>query len=142
MIANLRFISFSNDRLPLDPVLLTISELLPKVTEIAGSGSKHASSRRVLEYLKSITLEGVLPPPPTLNPRRFQVYSHDCCHFVEFTSCFTVVRCLPRMAKFSHMGGALCARIKHLGGMEWNKRETVWCTTYTFSTRRWRGGTE
>ncbi|KAF8328817.1 high-temperature-induced dauer-formation protein-domain-containing protein [Cantharellus anzutake] len=58
--------------LPLDPILLTISELLPRITEIAGSGSRHASSRRVLDYLKSVTLEGILPPAPSLNPRRFQ----------------------------------------------------------------------
>jgi len=63
--------SFSRS-LPLDPVLLTISELLPKVQELQPSTTP-GPSRNVISFLKSATLVDVLPPHPAHNPRRFQV---------------------------------------------------------------------
>jgi hypothetical protein len=59
--------------LPLDPVLLTISELLPKVQELQLSINRPTTSPAVVEFLQSVTLQHVLPPAPPLNARRFQV---------------------------------------------------------------------
>lgn len=58
--------------LPLDPVMLTISELLPKVHSIQ---AKHSRSNiaPVLDFLRAVTLADVLPPAPPITPRRFQV---------------------------------------------------------------------
>jgi len=58
--------------LPLDPILLTIAELLPKVTDLQKPGTRPATSSAVLEFLRSATLRHVLPPAPPVNPRRFQ----------------------------------------------------------------------
>ncbi|WVQ99152.1 hypothetical protein IAU59_006284 [Kwoniella sp. CBS 9459] len=56
--------------LPLDPVLVAISELLPKIQEtqnhIIG-----APSSKVFNILKGVSLSEVLPPAPPIVPRRF-----------------------------------------------------------------------
>ncbi|KIK59645.1 hypothetical protein GYMLUDRAFT_44080 [Collybiopsis luxurians FD-317 M1] len=56
--------------LPLDTVMLMISELLPKVQEMQGS-QKANSASTILDFLGSVTLADVLPQPPPLSPRRF-----------------------------------------------------------------------
>lgn len=61
-------------RLPLDPVLLAISELLPKVQELQPATTP-GPSRNVINYLRSATLVDVLPPHPAHNPRHFHVSS-------------------------------------------------------------------
>ncbi|ODN80001.1 hypothetical protein L202_03866 [Cryptococcus amylolentus CBS 6039] len=57
--------------LPLDPVLVAISELLPKIQEtqqpMVGS-----PSGKVFGILKGVELGDVLPPAPPIVPRRFQ----------------------------------------------------------------------
>ncbi|WVQ77248.1 hypothetical protein IAR50_006931 [Cryptococcus sp. DSM 104548] len=57
--------------LPLDPVLVAISELLPKIQEtqqpLVGS-----PSGKVFGILKGVELGDVLPPAPPIVPRRFQ----------------------------------------------------------------------
>ncbi|KAJ4488228.1 high-temperature-induced dauer-formation protein-domain-containing protein [Lentinula aciculospora] len=56
--------------LPLDTVMLMISELLPKVQEMQSS-HKASSASTILDFLGSVTLADVLPPAPPLSPRRF-----------------------------------------------------------------------
>ncbi|KAF9066874.1 high-temperature-induced dauer-formation protein-domain-containing protein [Rhodocollybia butyracea] len=56
--------------LPLDTVMLMMSELLPKVQEMQTS-QKASSASTILDFLGSVTLTDVLPPAPPLSPRRF-----------------------------------------------------------------------
>ncbi|KAF9009367.1 high-temperature-induced dauer-formation protein-domain-containing protein [Cyathus striatus] len=56
--------------LPLDPVMLVISELLPKVQEIQSSRKANSTSA-VMDFLSTATLSHVLPTTPPLNPRKF-----------------------------------------------------------------------
>jgi hypothetical protein len=60
-------------RLPLDSVMLLISELLPKIQELQASRQKANSSPAIMDFLGSVTLKHVLPPVPALTPRRFLV---------------------------------------------------------------------
>lgn len=57
--------------LPLDPVLVAISELLPKIQETQPLVG--APSEKVFNILKDVELGDVLPPAPPVMPRRFQV---------------------------------------------------------------------
>lgn len=57
--------------LPLDPVLVAISELLPKIQETQPLVG--APSEKVFNILKDVELGDVLPPAPPIMPRRFQV---------------------------------------------------------------------
>lgn len=56
--------------LPLDPVLVAISELLPKIQETQPLIG--APSEKVFNILKDVELGDVLPPAPPVMPRRFQ----------------------------------------------------------------------
>ncbi|GFZ44221.1 hypothetical protein JCM24511_01943 [Saitozyma sp. JCM 24511] len=56
--------------LPLDPVLVAISELLPKIQESQPRAG--APSQKVFNILKGASLVDVLPPAPPIMPRRFQ----------------------------------------------------------------------
>ncbi|KAI9463392.1 high-temperature-induced dauer-formation protein-domain-containing protein [Russula earlei] len=56
--------------LPLDPVMIVISELMPKLQEIQSSHKLNPTGA-ILDYLGHISLKHVLPNPPPLNPRRF-----------------------------------------------------------------------
>ncbi|ORY21894.1 high-temperature-induced dauer-formation protein-domain-containing protein [Naematelia encephala] len=56
--------------LPLDPVLVAISELLPKIQDTTPRGG--APSSKVFNVLKGASLVDVLPPPQPVLPRRFQ----------------------------------------------------------------------
>lgn len=57
-------------RLPLDPVLVAISELLPKIQDTQRPSG--APSSKVFNLLKEISLSEVLPPALPIQPRRFQ----------------------------------------------------------------------
>ncbi|KAK4683945.1 hypothetical protein P7C73_g6263, partial [Tremellales sp. Uapishka_1] len=57
--------------LPLDPVLVAISELLPKIQDSQPPRAGGPSSK-VLNLLKGASLEDVLPPAQPIMPRRFQ----------------------------------------------------------------------
>ena len=57
--------------LPLDPVLVAISELLPKIQD--SQTRVGAPSSKVFNLLKGASLVEVLPPPQPIMPRRFQV---------------------------------------------------------------------
>ncbi|KAK0503006.1 high-temperature-induced dauer-formation protein-domain-containing protein [Armillaria luteobubalina] len=65
------WVSSWQEGLPLDPVMLVISELLPKVQELQASRQKANSTSSVLGFLGSVTLKDVLPPVPPLTPRKF-----------------------------------------------------------------------
>jgi len=56
--------------LPLDPVMLIISELMPKLQDLQAS-HKPNSTPAILDYLGHISLKQILPNSPPLNPRRF-----------------------------------------------------------------------
>ncbi|KAF8212473.1 high-temperature-induced dauer-formation protein-domain-containing protein [Mycena galopus ATCC 62051] len=57
--------------LPLDSVMLLISELLPKVQDMQASRHRATSTSAIVEFLGTATLQHVLPPAPPLAPRRF-----------------------------------------------------------------------
>ncbi|KIY51124.1 hypothetical protein FISHEDRAFT_38523 [Fistulina hepatica ATCC 64428] len=56
--------------LPLDTVMLVITELLPKVQEMQAPGKAHRSAV-ILDFLASVTLQDVLPSPGPIIPRTF-----------------------------------------------------------------------
>ncbi|TFK55288.1 hypothetical protein OE88DRAFT_1675005 [Heliocybe sulcata] len=57
--------------LPLDPIMLTISELFPKVQDIQNGRHKSNSTTAIVDFLSNVTLKDTLPPPPPVTPRRF-----------------------------------------------------------------------
>jgi len=57
--------------LPLDSVMLVISELLPKVQELQASRYKSNLTSAIMDFLGSATLKHILPPMTALTPRRF-----------------------------------------------------------------------
>lgn len=59
--------------LPIDPILILISECLPKVSSL----SSLSTSTAVLSYLKGVTLVGLLPPSPPVKARRFGESMHS-----------------------------------------------------------------
>lgn len=59
--------------LPLDTMLLLISELLPKVHELQANARQPSNAAPILEYLRAANLKDVLPAPPLIAQRRFQV---------------------------------------------------------------------
>lgn len=60
-------------RLPLDIIMLVISELLPKVQELQTSLNPTNVNGAVVDLIRSTNLAHVLPKPPPLAPRRFIV---------------------------------------------------------------------
>ena len=79
MFKQLPFHSFDRCelRLPLDPVMLVISELLPKVHDLQASLNKANTTPAIIDFLASANLSHVLPHPPSIIPRRFVVSSGD-----------------------------------------------------------------
>ncbi|KAI6111519.1 high-temperature-induced dauer-formation protein-domain-containing protein [Pisolithus croceorrhizus] len=59
------------DSLPLDTVMLVISELLPKIQSSQVGGQKAPTTGEVIDFLRTVSLVGVLPPVPPLHPRKF-----------------------------------------------------------------------
>ncbi|KAJ7109144.1 high-temperature-induced dauer-formation protein-domain-containing protein [Mycena epipterygia] len=57
--------------LPLDSVMLLVSELLPKVQEMQASRHRTTSTSAIVDFLATVNLQHVLPPAPPLTPRRF-----------------------------------------------------------------------
>lgn len=62
--------------LPLDPVMLTITELLPKIQEIQKTRQKVTSTSTIMDFLGSVNLEHVVPQTPPISPRKFLVSSN------------------------------------------------------------------
>ncbi|THU95339.1 hypothetical protein K435DRAFT_755788 [Dendrothele bispora CBS 962.96] len=56
--------------LPLDTVMLAISELLPKIQRMQASHKTNSASA-IFDFLSEVDLKEVLPPTPPLNPRKF-----------------------------------------------------------------------
>ncbi|KAG6829848.1 hypothetical protein H0H92_003291 [Tricholoma furcatifolium] len=57
--------------LPLDPVMLLISELLPEVQELQATRHKANSTSIIVEHLSHVSMKHALPDVPTPLPRRF-----------------------------------------------------------------------
>ncbi|KAG6909456.1 hypothetical protein DXG01_000441 [Tephrocybe rancida] len=57
--------------LPLDPVMLLISELLPQVQELQATRHKANATSVIVEFLSKVSLKHVLPEAPAPLPRRF-----------------------------------------------------------------------
>ncbi|KAF9228020.1 hypothetical protein BS17DRAFT_747084 [Gyrodon lividus] len=57
--------------LPLDTVMLVISELLPKIQNLQAGRQKATTAGAITDFLQSVTLVDVLPPAPPLYPRKF-----------------------------------------------------------------------
>jgi len=57
--------------LPLDSVMLLISELLPKVQEMQANRHRATSTSVIVEFLGTVSLQHVMPPAPPLAARRF-----------------------------------------------------------------------
>ncbi|GLB35297.1 putative dyggve-Melchior-Clausen syndrome protein [Lyophyllum shimeji] len=57
--------------LPLDSVMILISELLPKVQELQATRHKANSTSIIVDFLSTVSLKGVLPDTPIPPPRRF-----------------------------------------------------------------------
>ena len=64
-------------RLPLDPVMLVISELLPRVHDLQASLNKANTTPAIMDFLASANLTHVLPHPQSVTPRRFVVSPGD-----------------------------------------------------------------
>ncbi|TXT07161.1 hypothetical protein VHUM_03331 [Vanrija humicola] len=62
--------------LPLDPVLVAISELLPKIQD--SMPAQGAPSAKVFNILKGASLDDVLPPAQPFVPRKFQWSPQSC----------------------------------------------------------------
>ncbi|KAG8953735.1 hypothetical protein FRC04_001939 [Tulasnella sp. 424] len=58
--------------LPLDTVLLLISELLPKIQELQNSSKASSNIGHIIDFLRVADIRGSLPTPPPITPRRFQ----------------------------------------------------------------------
>lgn len=55
--------------------MLVISELLPKVQNLQAARHKTNPTAAIMDLLRSVNLNHVLPPSPALTPRRFIVSS-------------------------------------------------------------------
>lgn len=134
------------DRLPLDTVMLVISELLPKIQNLQTGRQKANSAGAITDFLQSVTLTDVLPPAPVLYPRRFVV----CSSLHELQKILTqrlVVGCINCLVDVAHMGRSLCAWNVASRDMELHQRATLFCEAHTTATaanhrhdvkRRWR----
>ena len=67
------FVADYGSSLPLDVIMLVISELLPKVQNLQSSLSGASASNAIIDLLRNANLDQVLPKPPPLSPRRFMV---------------------------------------------------------------------
>jgi hypothetical protein len=90
--------SNANRSLPLDPVLVAISELLPKIQDSAARTS--APSSKVLSLIKGASLAEVLPPTPPVVPRRFQVSGFSCHSLSLFVVHSSYHTLHPRFIRF------------------------------------------
>ncbi|KAH7889801.1 high-temperature-induced dauer-formation protein-domain-containing protein [Phlebopus sp. FC_14] len=66
-----QWVSSWQQGLPLDTVMLVISELLPKIQNLQAGRQKANTTGAITDFLQTVTLVDVLPPAPLLYPRRF-----------------------------------------------------------------------
>ena len=57
----------------MDPVLLMITELLPRVTEMQKTVPKSKLTGAIIDYLRAVDFGKVLPPQPEAHARKFKV---------------------------------------------------------------------
>ena len=57
----------------MDPVLLMITELLPRVTEMQKTVPKSKLTGAIIDYLRAVDFRKVLPSQPETHARRFKV---------------------------------------------------------------------
>lgn len=60
-----------HSKLPLHPLLVLIGHLVPQVQSLCTTQSL-VSDAQVLEFLRTVTLVGILPPPPPIFIRKFR----------------------------------------------------------------------
>lgn len=89
--------------LPLDPILLLCSELVPKVSELQASLSPATANTAIMDLLRSANLDQQLPAPPVLSPRRFVVCMFPTSSNLLLNSSL-VVGCIDCMVDFFDMG--------------------------------------
>lgn len=126
-------------RLPLDPVMLVISELIPKVHDLQASLNKANTTPAIVDFLASADLSHVLPHPPAITPRRFVVSLGDYSsgQAARLTiSTLLVVRRVDNMVSFPHMGGGVRTRHDTAGHLEWDKGPFVLCQTFPGARER------
>ena len=126
-------------RLPLDPVMLVISELIPKVHDLQASLNKANTTPAIVDFLASADLSHVLPHPPAITPRRFVVSLGDYSsgQAARLTiSTLLVVRRVDNMVSFPHMGGGVRTRHDTAGYLEWDKGPFVLCQTFPGARER------
>jgi hypothetical protein len=56
--------------MPLDSILILIAELYPKISSLASTPSR-STNQAAFDFLKSVTLAGLLPQPPPVKLRPF-----------------------------------------------------------------------
>ena len=71
-------------RLPLDPIMLMISELLPKVQEIQSSSNKANTTPAIIDFLRSASIQNALPETPSPPTRRFMVSCQGSLYLLGF----------------------------------------------------------
>ncbi|CAG8439428.1 1323_t:CDS:10 [Ambispora leptoticha] len=64
------WVSSWHSNLPLGTIIILLSELVPQVQSLCGAQS-HSSEQEVLEFLRSVTLVGILPQPQAVSPHHF-----------------------------------------------------------------------
>src|ERR1700722_8856077 len=77
-------------RLPLDTIMLLITELLPKIQDLQLARHRPGPAPAVMDLLRTVTLKHILPPAPPLTPRRFQACSLACNLTLRLTSLFNM----------------------------------------------------
>ena len=127
-----------SSRLPLDPVLVAISELLPKIQDSQSRAG--APSTKVFNVLKETSLIDILPPAPQILPRRFQVCPTFCPPFrlceerAETRNALTrgnaltilVVISIGHMAYIPAVGRYLRSGFDEYRDMERYDRQAIW----------------
>jgi len=111
----------ANTRLPLDPVLVAISELLPKIQDSQSRAG--APSSKVLNLIKGASLVDVLPPTPPVVPRRFQVSDFEYCS----SKLMTVDDRIGHLAHIAPVGRHLRCGLDVRGGLAGYDGEAIWC---------------
>lgn len=119
-------------RLPLDTVLLMISELLPKVHNIQSTTNKASVTVAILDFLRSVSLQDVFPQSQSPPCRRFMVSALDGW-FMTMLTRWLVDRCIINMVDIANMGRNLCAWHDTTGYMECHECATLPHQTYSIA---------
>lgn len=119
--------------LPLDIVLLTISELLPKVREFQAARSKPSTTAAVMDFLRGVSMSDILPPIRPSTPRKFVVsVEFNCTTATTEYYKLTVVRIIDNLAYiYPYLGRNLCPWDGSPGDMEFNTSSLVLRQTST-----------